>query len=253
MRDGLSLLGLGLEPAQAALLDRFRRLLLEENLAHNLTRLESDCDFAIRHVVDSLTCLLTGVLDTGGRLVDIGSGAGFPGIPLKIARPALDVTLLDSSHKRTAFLSRAVVSLGLEGCRVLTERAEVLGRAPGHRAAYGLAVARAVAAMAVDLEYAVPLLTLGGRFVAMKGPKALTELGAAERAAGELGAELEQATELTLPLTGDRRLLAVFVKTAPTPDSYPRRPGVPAKRPLGTAPSHGRGWATGEETLQSRP
>ena len=252
LADGLAVLGFPLEPFQFQLLERFRSLLLSENLTHNLTRLEGDYDFALRHVVDSLTCLTTGLFEGPGSLVDIGSGAGFPGIPLKIARPELSLTLVEASRKRAAFLSKVISELGLVECEVLAERAENVGRDPSKRGSYELAATRAVASLVVDLEYAVPLLTTGGKLVAMKGPRSAGELESAARAARALGAELWRVTELTLPLTRARRLLAVFVKTSSTPDRYPRRPGGPARRPLQTCSGDGRGWATGEETLHSR-
>ncbi|MEW6031896.1 MAG: 16S rRNA (guanine(527)-N(7))-methyltransferase RsmG [Bacillota bacterium] len=233
LRDGLGVLGLPLDARQLLLLERFRRLVLEENRVQNLTSITGPYDFAVRHVLDSLTCLVTGLLEGEARLADLGSGAGFPGVPLKIARPALDVTLVDSSRKRAAFLSTLVSALGLDRCEVLAMRAEELGRRAERREAYDLVVVRAVASLPADLECAVPLLARGGRFVAMKGPKAAGELPAAERAAALLGARLERVLELRLPLSGDRRALVVFRKETPTPDKYPRRPGLPARKPLG--------------------
>lgn len=231
--DGLGVLGLVLTADQVSALDAYRRLLLRENLAQNLTRLVSDYEFAVKNVLDSLTCVLTGLFDEPGRVADIGSGAGLPGIPLKIARPALTVTLVDSSRKRAAFLGRAVATLGLDRVTVFSDRAEALGRLPEHRETYDLAVARAVAHLAVDLEYAVPLLRCGGRFVTLKGPRVAGELDAGLEAAKTLGATLERRVDLTLPLAGERRSLLVFRKASPTPATYPRRPGIPEKRPLG--------------------
>ena len=232
LRDGLAVLGLELDAGQVELLDLFRRLLAEAGRTHNLTALRTDYEVATKHVIDSLTCLLTGLFEAGGRLADVGSGAGFPGLILKIARPSLAVTLIDSARKKTAFLSRAVDRLGLDRVTVLTERAEALGRLPEHRGRYDLAVARAVSGLAVDLEYAVPLLAPGGHFVAMKGPRVVEELARGERAAEVLGAELTEVLDLVLPLAGERRALVVFRKVRETPEAYPRRPGVPAKRPL---------------------
>ncbi len=235
MLDGLGALGLGLREAQLSLLDRFRHAVVRENLVQNLTTLVGDYDMAVKHVLDSLTLLATGLFDGPGRVVDIGSGAGFPGVPLKVARPDLKLTLLDSLRKRAAFLERAVRELGLEGCEVVAARAETFARQEGRRESYDLAVARAVAPLVVDLEYASPLLRVGGRFVAMKGPRLAEELGPALRASATLGVALDRVVELTLPLAGERRALAVFLKLSPTPDAYPRREGVPERRPLATS------------------
>ena len=235
--DGLPALGLHLDPGQSDLLDRFRGLIVAENRVQNLTTLESDFDFATKHVLDSLTCLSTGLFDgLAGRVVDVGTGAGFPGVPLRIARPGLEVTFLDSLRRRTAFLERMVASLGLSGCPVVCERAEIWGRRTGRRESYDVAVVRAVASLAVDLEYGLPLVRPGGRLVAMKGPRVGEEMAAALRAAGELGGVLDRTVEVSLPLTGEKRRLVVFVKVGSTPPEYPRREGVPSRRPLGRGP-----------------
>ncbi len=234
MHDGLRALGLELEPRSVDLFDRFRLLVVEANRRQNLTALQSDYEMAVKHFLDSLTCLSLGVFDQFARVVDIGSGAGFPGIPLKIARPVLDVTLLDSSAKKTDFLRRALAELGLgEGCHVVTGRAEKAGHAAGMRATFDLAVVRAVAPLAVDLEYGLPLLAEGGCLVAMKGPRAAEEMEQAVAAAALLGGALERAVEIRLPLGDERRTLVLFRKAGPTPDAYPRREGLPSKRPLG--------------------
>ncbi len=233
MLDGLKVLGLKLTPEQVTRLDEFRDLVLIANRVQNLTALESDFEVAVRHVLDSLTCLgLRDLFDGPARVIDIGTGAGFPGVPLRIARPRLEMTLLDSSRKRAAFLEEAVARLGLDRCRVATERAERFSRRPGERESYDVAVVRAVAPLVVDLEYGVALVRPGGHFVAFKGPKAAGELGAAVRVGATLGAELAEAREIILPLAGERRMLIVFRKISPTPAAYPRREGLPAKRPL---------------------
>ncbi len=232
---GDALLGTGVRLGAGAVdqLDAFRELLVRANAERNLTALTSPFDFAVKHVADSLTILATGLFDGVAKVVDVGSGAGLPGIPLKIARPGLDVALLDSSPKRTAFLAAAVAAMGIGGVEVVTARAEDAGRLPGLRESFDVVLTRAVAGLAVDVEYAVPLVRVGGRYVAMKGPKARDEVEGARRAAAILGAELDGVRELTLPLLGDKRLLVVFRKDRPTPSRYPRRAGVPAKRPLG--------------------
>lgn len=242
---GLSELGIRLEAGPIEQLDHFRRLLLDENLRQNLTTLESDYQFAVKHVLDSLCCLQLGLFDRPGRLVDLGTGAGFPGLPLKIARPHLTTFLVDSLRKRTAFLERVVEQLGLAQCQVVTERAENLGRAAPWRESFDLAVVRAVAALPVLVEYAVPLLARGGHLVAMKGPGFAAELESGAEAADLLGARVESVVQLSLPLSGEARALVVLRKERATPAVYPRRVGVPAKRPLkGPSPMGGVGKPT---------
>ncbi|MCL6581951.1 MAG: 16S rRNA (guanine(527)-N(7))-methyltransferase RsmG [Firmicutes bacterium] len=230
--DALRVLRVDLAADRFELLVRFRRLILQESAFQNLTAAHGEFELAVRHFADSLTCLVTGFLDSG-RAVDVGTGAGFPGVPLAVARPSLRMTLVDSSAARCGFLQRVVGELGLEGCSVTRDRAEHLGRDADHREVYDVAVARALASLAVDLEYCVPLLRVGGRFVAMKGPRVVSELEEAVRAGETLGARLERVVELALPLAGERRCLVVFLKESPTPAAYPRREGIPKKRPLG--------------------
>jgi len=246
LSDGLLVLGLRLDPGRVALLDRFRALVAEADRVCNLTALESSFEVAVKHFIDSLTCLETGLFDGPVNVVDIGSGAGFPGIPLKIARPDIRLTLLEAVGKRAAFLARAVDALGLEGCRVVRLRAERFGWDATGRGCYDVGVVRAVARLATDLEYGVPLLKVGGRLVVMKGPRVDEEAAAGEAAAAELGAALVRRLDLALPLSGERRTLLVFEKTSSTPDRYPRREGVPSRRPLG-APAAVAGVGRGAE------
>lgn len=233
LTDALAVLDLGLDRTRLDALDHFCRFVLTENEVQNLTTLVSPFEMAVKHVLDSLTCVLTGLFDGPRRVIDIGSGAGFPGLPLKIARPYLSMTLLDSSQKRAAFLARAVKSLSLEGCAVECARAEAFGRRLERRESFDVAVVRAVAGLAASLEYGVPVLRVGGSLVSMKGPSVGGELEQARRAAGVLGAELAGVRELTLPLAGDTRNLVVFTKVSRTPPAYPRREGVASRRPLG--------------------
>ncbi len=230
--DGLKAMGLYLDTTQMALLQRFKVLLADANRVRNLTAIESDYDVAVKHFLDSLSCLHTGLFERPAKVVDIGSGAGFPGVPLKVARPSLDITLVDSSLKKTAFLAEVTAKLELARCGIVCERAERLGRDPGARGKYDVAVVRAVASLPVDLEYGIPLLAVGGHLVAMKGPRVAEEFGSASAAAEMLGATLGRSLDLALPLSRERRTLVVFEKVAPTPEVYPRREGLPAKRPL---------------------
>ena len=170
-------------------------------------------------------------LPPGTRLVDVGSGAGLPGLPLRLARPDLRLTLLEANRRRAAFLVRACAALGLDDVEVLAERAEVAGRQPAQREAYDAAVARALAPMAVLAELCLPLVRVGGRLLAMK-TEAATEVEAAATAIDLLGGELKEVVPAPSQARS-RGSIVVVDKLRPTPPDYPRRPGVPSRRPLG--------------------
>jgi 16S rRNA (guanine527-N7)-methyltransferase len=183
-----------------------------------------------RALIDDSLVLL-GFLPPGPqRVIDVGSGGGLPGLPLKIARPELRLTLLEANHRKAAFLVQAAARLELEGVEVLAERAEDAGRDPRHREAYDVAVARALAALPVLAELCLPLVAVGGRLLAMK-TDAAAEAKAAEGAIRRLGGEL---VEVGAAASAARSLgeVVVVAKVAPTPDEFPRRAGVPGRRPL---------------------
>src|SRR3970282_908655 len=159
------------------------------------------------------------------RLVDVGTGAGFPGLPLKIVCPQMQLTLVEATGKKVKFCEYVVEALKLSGLSVIKARAEEIGRAPAHREKYDWAVARAVAEMPTLAEYLLPLVKRGGRAVAQKGEGALGETRAAEGAIARLGGELEQIVPVELPRLPETRYLVVIKKVAATPSVYPRRPG----------------------------
>ncbi len=204
--------------------------LLRWNEAVNLTRITEPRAIVVRHFLDSLACA-TAFEDTPASLADIGTGAGFPGIPLKIIWPDVSLMLSDSVGKKTAFLTHVVALLGLTDVEVVTARAEELGRDARHREQYQGVVARAVAALDVLSEYALPLCRLGGCFVAPKGGDGAAEADSARRAIGRLGGELKRILPVTLPEV-EPRTLVVVDKVRPTPRDLPRPVGVPSKRPL---------------------
>ncbi len=211
----------------------------------NLTAITAYEDVQIKHFLDSLSCLLAladstepaRARDLGGLpplySIDIGTGAGFPGLPLKIVWPRLRLTLLEATGKKVVFLEHMVDRLGLEGVAVIKGRAEEMGRDPGHRERYDLVLARAVAPLPILVEYALPLCRLGGRVVAQKGADVQAEAEAAEEAMAIVGGRLVHILTVDLPSLAEGRSLVVIEKMAPTPDKYPRRPGRPGKRPLG--------------------
>jgi 16S rRNA (guanine527-N7)-methyltransferase len=183
-----------------------------------------------RGLVDDCLVLLPWIGDAR-RLVDVGSGPGLPGLPLKVARPDIELSLIEANRGKAAFLVHAIATLGLDSVEVIADRAENAGRDPRYRESFDLAVARAVAPMPVLAELTLPLVRRGGRLLAMKTGVA-RELEAAAAAIVELGGELS-AVEAAPSSGRDRGEVVVISKTRPTPDRYPRRPGIPARRPIG--------------------
>jgi 16S rRNA (guanine527-N7)-methyltransferase len=227
--------GAAIEPGQAAAFREYRDRIVDAATRFNLTAVRDPVEIERRHFLEALAlgALLreSGVLHEDTRMIDIGSGAGFPGLPLKIAWPSLHLTLLEANAKRCAFLRATITALGLRDVSVLEGRAEELGREAGHRDAYELAVARAVAPLPVLLEYALPFVRPGGWLAAQKGTAAPREVEEAAGALRELRAKVGSVVLLRPP--GGREQSVVLVrKLAPTPERYPRRPGVPARRPL---------------------
>lgn len=228
------LLKLRLTPAQLTALEIYETELTSWNQKMNLTAIDQPEKIRVKHFLDSLTCLLV-MRDTPmARVIDVGSGAGFPGIPLKIICPSMRLTVVESVGKKAMFCQHIVDTLGLKGVEVLQERAEVIGKHEQHRQNYDWALARAVAVMSVLMEYLLPLVRIGGYALAMKGETAPAEAHEAEHAIQVLGGHLRQLVPITLPSVEDERNLVVIDKVAATPEKYPRRVGIPGKRPLYT-------------------
>lgn len=232
LRGGAAALGIPLDDRQLAQFARYQALLLDWNTRLNLTAIATPPEVQERHFLDSLTCgLVTGDLN-GRSLIDVGTGAGFPGLPLKIYHPAMQLTLVESVRKKTDYLRAVVNELGLEGVTILAKRAEAVGRMPAHRAAYDWAAARAVAELRILAEYLLPLCRVGGHMLAQKGESAPAEASAAQTALRTLGGGEPQLTAVQLPHHELQHYLVVVEKVSPTPERYPRRPGMPGKRPL---------------------
>ncbi len=231
--SGAAKLGLPLSPHQLAQLNRYYAELEQWNQRVNLTAVIAPEEVEARHFLDSLTVALAFPYGLGGssRLLDVGSGAGFPGLPLKLACPDLRLALMDSVGKKTIFLRHVCDVLGLTDVEVHTGRAETLAHT-GLREAFDGVVSRAVAPMNVLAELTLPFCRVGGIAIAMKSEDSAEELAQAERAIGVLGGHLEQVVAVHLEELGERRVLMVVRKVSPTPQRYPRRPGIPAKRPL---------------------
>lgn len=232
LADGATVMGLSLTAGQLAQFERYQELLLDWNRRLNLTAIRDAAGIQQRHFLDSLGCApITGDLGRQ-RLVDVGTGAGFPGLPLKILFPSLELTLVESVGKKARFLEVAVEALALTGVQIIVDRAENVGRMPGHREAYDWAVARAVAGLPTLVEYLLPLCRVGGRMLAQKGPRAAAEMAEAAWAIEKLGGGPATVHEVTVPGLDGNRTLVIVRKVGPTPDDYPRRLGAPGKAPL---------------------
>ncbi len=235
LQAGAALLGCELSEAQLALFDRFRAEVLDWNQRINLTSITDHDGIEVRHFLDSLTVLAAIGQQKPGtalRILDVGSGAGLPGVPLAIVLPEARVTLLEATGKKVVFLSHLVEVLSLRNTTVLTGRAEDLGQTHSHRESYDIVVARAVAPLAALAELCLPFAALGGRFVALKKGDLASEVATAATAVARLGGTPVRVVAVTLPQLADGRCLVVSDKSRPTPERFPRRPGMPAKHPL---------------------
>lgn len=235
--DGAGALGLRLTEAQKASFQLYYEELVIWNQRFNLTAIVEYEQVQIRHFLDSLSCLLAretriALGRPGARMIDVGTGAGFPGLPLKLVCPGTRVTLLEATGKKVTFLEHIVERLGLQAVTAINARAEDLAHDLSHREQYDLVLARAVAELPVVAEYTLPFCKVGGWVIAQKGEAATAEAWSAERAITILGGTLRRVTPVELPGLPEDRSLVVIEKVSPTPANYPRRPGIPAKRPL---------------------
>lgn len=213
-------------------LTRYYEMLIEWNEKMNLTAITEPHEVAIKHMVDSLTAYDEALFRGGTSVIDVGTGAGFPGLVLKIYAPEIKLTLMDSLQKRVGFLTAVCEELGLSDVKCVHARAEEAARQKEHREHYDIAVSRAVAALPVLLEYTLPFVKKGGTLIALKGAKYQEEIEASSRALKLLGGGTAVAREVTLPGLPDRRAVVVIKKERPTPRAYPRKAGTPAKKPL---------------------
>ncbi|MCT4565171.1 MAG: 16S rRNA (guanine(527)-N(7))-methyltransferase RsmG [Maledivibacter sp.] len=210
----------------------YKELLIEWNKKINLTGITEENEVMIKHFLDSLTCLMTGVIKQDSKIIDVGTGAGFPGIPLKIYYEDIKLTLLDSLNKRIKYLNTVCKEAGLKNVELLHGRAEDYGMNPEYRGKYDVAVARAVADLSVLSEYCLPFVKLNGYFIAQKGPKAYEEVSKSEKAVSILGGEIIDTLDAKLPFTEIEHTLVVIKKVKETPKKYPRKAGTPTKKPI---------------------
>jgi 16S rRNA (guanine527-N7)-methyltransferase len=233
LRDGAQQFNLSLTESQLNAFDRYSQELIAWNERVNLTSIVEPEEIVTKHFLDSLSVYqVLQTLPPTLSLIDVGSGAGFPGLPLKIALPRLRLTLLESTGKKTAFLQHIIQVLNLAGVAILTARAEEAGRRRDQRECYNVAVARAVAPLPVLAEYTLPLVKVGGLVVVQKGQHPAEEIKEVANALGILGGKVSRVLPVLVPGLAAERHLLVIQKNKATPPQYPRRPGVPAQKPI---------------------
>lgn len=213
-------------------LDKYYSLIDEWNSKIDITNITEKKEVYIKHFLDSLLVAKFGYIKPNDRIIDIGTGGGFPGIPLKLHYPLLSVTLLDSLNKRIKFLDEVISVLELDNIYAVHARAEELSRKEDFRERYNIAISRAVAELRTLLEYSMPYVAVGGYFIAMKGPNYKEELKLAKPAIKILGGKLKEVIEYELPEGYGSRTLIIVEKVEPTPQKYPRGQGKPKNKPL---------------------
>ena len=204
--------------------------LLKWNEKINLTAITDEDDIILKHFIDSLTILE--YIPEKSNVIDVGTGAGFPGIPLKIVREDINMTLMDSLNKRITFLNEIINKLGLKKINAIHSRAEELAKMPEHREKYDIAVSRAVANLSTLSEYMIPFVKVGGKCICMKGSNIEEELKTAKNAIKELGGEIEKVINFKLPDSDNERNIIIIKKVRNTKSKYPRKAGMPSKEPL---------------------
>ena len=232
--NGAKELGIDLNPDEVEKLFSYMDLIKIWNNKFNLTSIDDDHDFIVKHFLDSLSILpfikkFENIDNI--NIIDIGTGAGFPAIPLKIILKDINITMLDAVEKKVKFLDVCISTLKLKNTKAFHGRAEDYGHNKEHREKYDIAVARAVASLPVLLEYCLPFVKKDGIFIAMKG-KNMEEVSASQRALNELGGKIEEIEEITMPSSDNVRNIIIVKKFRQTPPNYPRKAGKPSKMPL---------------------
>ena len=225
---------MGVETDEKAI-DRFldfKEILLEWNEKINLTTITEKEEIFIKHYFDSAACLRDGYIKTGMKVIDVGTGAGFPGVPLKILREDIDLTLLDSLNKRISYLDDVLSRLNIKNVELVHARAEEGGANVKYREKFDIVLSRAVAAMNVLVEYCLPYVAVGGFFLCQKGPNCEEELKDAEKAIALLGGEIKEVKLYKLPYRDITHSIIIIQKIKSTPTKYPRKPGKPSSDPI---------------------
>jgi len=234
--EGVRKLGIELNAAQVAKFELYYRELIEWNKKFNLTAITDYQGVQLKHFLDSITVTLALTREEMGRpslsIIDVGTGAGFPGIPLKILLSQPRLVLLDSTTKKAAFLHHVTQELELSNVEIVSGRAEEIARRPLYRQQFDLAVSRAVASLPVLVELALPFCRIGGKFVAQKKGEIRQEVVKAHKAIDILGGKLDQVRKIELEELSDERYLVIIDKICATLEEYPRRPGMPRRHPI---------------------
>ncbi|WP_313756658.1 16S rRNA (guanine(527)-N(7))-methyltransferase RsmG [Tissierella sp.] len=230
--EGVGDLGIELNKEQKDHFIKYKNLLKEWNEKINITAITDDSEIDIKHFLDSLTPIVTKLFDGKKKVIDIGTGGGFPGLPLKIFNDAIQVTLLDSLNKRIVFLNEVINTLGLKDIEAVHGRAEEFGKNPKYREQYDICISRAVASLNTLSEYCMPFVKVGGYFIAMKGPDVDEELKESEKGIKLLGGKVFKKEIVRIPNSDIVHSLIIINKTQETPTKYPRAGGKPKKNPL---------------------
>jgi 16S rRNA (guanine527-N7)-methyltransferase len=224
--------GISLSDTQMEQYNRYFELLVEWNEKINLTAITEPKEVAIKHMIDSITAYDENLFKDGTTVIDVGTGAGFPGLPLKIFCPEIKLTLMDSLNKRIKFLQTVVEELGLKDVECVHARAEEGARNKNYRESFDIAVSRAVARLPILCEYCLPFVKKGGHFIALKGMQYNDEADEATKAIKVMGGSKTEIRPVKLPELDDKRAVITITKTMPTPKAYPRKAGTPTKNPI---------------------
>lgn len=232
LKDGSEEMNIEITDSQIDQFIKYKDILLEWNQKMNLTAITEEKEVMIKHFLDSLSCIQTKYLKDEGKMIDVGTGAGFPGIPLKIALPNIELTLLDSLKKRIGFLEEVCAELNLNKVEFVHGRAEDFGQNKDYREKYEYVVSRAVAALNTLVEYCLPFVKVGGYFICQKGPQLIEEIPEAKKAIQVLGGEIVDQIPVDLPFSDRTHHILVIKKIKQTPIKYPRKAGKPSKEPI---------------------
>lgn len=230
MLEKSKILGVCFSVEQIEQFYKYMNLLIEWNEKMNLTAITEPKEIILKHFIDSITILK--YIDDNSKLVDVGTGAGFPGVPLSIMNPTLKITLVDSLNKRLIFLQEVVKELNLKNIEIVHARAEEFGQNKNCREKFDIATSRAVANLATLSEYLVPLVKIDGKIISMKASNAKEEINDAKKAIEVLGGKIEKIEEFDLPESDIGRTIIIIDKNKCTPAKYPRKAGTPAKEPI---------------------
>lgn len=232
LADICAKMGVQLSPEMLNSFMVYKDMLLEWNNKINLTAITDEREIMQKHFADSVSVLAGAEIAEGESVIDVGTGAGFPGLPIKIARPDIRLTLLDSLNKRVDFLNEVCGRIGLKETACAHMRAEDGGRTDGLRDSFGVCVSRAVARLNVLSEYCLPFVAVGGRFISLKGPDSAQEAAEAENAVKALGGEISEIKKISIPDTDITHSLIIIKKIIQTPANYPRKAGKALKKPI---------------------